>query len=292
MSKIDLCLWFESGAELAAENYQSIFENSKIGRTSYYGESGANASGQAKGSILTVGIELENLKLELLNGGPLFKFNQGISFFVWCKTESQVDQLWSKLSKGTVHFDLQEYPWSKKYGWCTDQYGVTWQLMLSEGLQKMAPAFLFTDSLCGRGEEAIQYYITQFQNSKIESIYRDPKTNSVMFANFTLDGQNFVLMEGPGKNQQETFINPAISLMVNCKNQEEIDYFWNNLSEGGSTEQCGWLKDKFGLSWQVLPMALGEMMSHPDQQKVENVMSAMLKMRKLDVQKLQRAFDK
>lgn len=145
-------------------------------------------------------------------------------------------------------------------------------------------------------EEAAKYYTSIFKNSGIDRVTRYPKAGqeihgkqpgSVMTVEFNLDGQKFVALNG-GPHFK---FNESISFIVNCENQEEVDYFWEKLSKGGDpkAQQCGWLKDKFGLSWQVVPTALDELMSDPDQEKVEHVFEAMLKMKKLNIGELEEA---
>jgi predicted 3-demethylubiquinone-9 3-methyltransferase (glyoxalase superfamily) len=153
-------------------------------------------------------------------------------------------------------------------------------------MQKITP-FLWFDA---NAEEAVNFYTSIFKSSKIKdtSRYGDsgpgPK-GSVMVMTFELDGQEFMALNG-GPTFKFT---EAISLVVNCKNQEEVDHYWEKLSEGGQTVQCGWLKDKFGLSWQIVPTILGELMQGKDPQKRERVMKAMMQMVKLDVDGLERA---
>lgn len=290
MQKISPCLWFDTQAEQATKFYAEVFENSHIGNKTYYDESGAKVSGQPKGSLLTVSFDIAGYQIEALNGGPIFKFSPALSLYVTCKTEKEITSLWEKLSSGgQTLFELKEYPWAKKYGWCADRFGMYWQLILGESKDKIAPAFLFTKELFGKGEEAIQFYISKFKNSKISNIAYDPKTNTVLHATFTLDGQEFVLMEGAGDEKAHPMTH-ATSLMVNCKNQDEIDYFWKELAEGGSYEECGWLRDKYGVSWQIVPVEMAEIMGRPDRAKVENVMKEMFKMKKLDIEKLKQAY--
>lgn len=289
MERITPCLWFDNQAEEAAKFYTSLFEKSKVGKVAHYGKAGAKASGQKEGSTMTVEFELEGESFLGLNGGSLFKFSPALSFFVSCKTEQEVDRLWQELSKGgSTIWELKKYPWADKYGWCEDRFGVSWQVILSERKQKIAPSFLYTGKMFGKGEEAINFYISQFKNSKIESMHKDPKTNSVMHAVFSLDGQEFVLMEGDESKTRE--ITPAISLIVNCKTQDEVDEYWEKLSKGGSTSQCGWLTDKYGVSWQITPTILSEMMTDRDPTKSEKAMTAMLQMTKLDIAKLKEAY--
>jgi len=153
-------------------------------------------------------------------------------------------------------------------------------------MQKISP-FLWFDN---QAEEAAKFYTSIFKNSKIGKVSRygdagpGPK-GSVMVANFELNGQEFIALNG---GPQFKFTE-AISFVVNCETQEEVDYYWEKLSEGGKGVQCGWLKDKFGLSWQIVPTALGKLMSDPDPEKSKRVMQAMLKMTKINIKDLERA---
>lgn len=153
-------------------------------------------------------------------------------------------------------------------------------------MQKITP-FLWFDN---NAEEAIQFYTSIFKNSKIVTTSRfgeggPGKDGKYMTGTFQLAGQDFmVLNAGPAFK-----FNEAISLFVNCETQEEVDYFWEKLSEGGQKSQCGWLKDKFGLSWQIVPTILGKLMHSSDPAKAKKVMDAMLKMTKLDIAALKKA---
>lgn len=155
-------------------------------------------------------------------------------------------------------------------------------------MQKIMP-FLWFD---GKAEEAMNFYVSIFKNSKVVKVTRcgdagpGPK-GSVMSATFQLEGQDFFALNG---GPQSTFT-PAISLFVNCETQAEVDELWQKLSDGGKEERCGWLKDRFGLSWQIIPSALGKLMNDPDRQKANRVMMAMLQMVKIDIAGLQRAYD-
>jgi len=155
-------------------------------------------------------------------------------------------------------------------------------------MQKITPFLWFDD----KAEEAMNFYVSIFKNSKRGRISRygeagpGPK-GTVMVATFQLEGQDFMALNG-GPHFKFT---EAISLVVNCESQDEVDAFWEKLSEGGSKGQCGWLKDKYGLSWQVVPTALGKLMSDPDPEKSKRVMTAMLKMTKMDIKGLQQAYD-
>jgi predicted 3-demethylubiquinone-9 3-methyltransferase (glyoxalase superfamily) len=154
-------------------------------------------------------------------------------------------------------------------------------------MQKITP-FLWFD---GKAEEAMNFYVSVFKNSKVVRVtrYREggpgPK-GTVMSATFQLDGQDFFALNG---GPQFTF-SPAISFFVNCETQQEVDELWEKLSEGGKKERCGWLKDKYGLSWQIIPSALGKMLGDKDPGKSKRVMQAMLQMDKIDIQSLKQAY--
>lgn len=153
-------------------------------------------------------------------------------------------------------------------------------------MQKITTFLWFND----KAEEAANFYVSLFKDSKIDSMSRygdagpGPK-GSVMTVNFQLEGQKFISLNG-GPHFSFT---PAISLFVNCESQEEVDQLWDKLSAGGKPNRCGWLQDKYGLSWQIIPIALMQLMSDPDRQKAGRVMKAMLQMDKIDVNKLEQA---
>jgi len=155
-------------------------------------------------------------------------------------------------------------------------------------MQKITTFLWFDD----KAEEAANFYVSLFKNSKIDTMSRygdagpGPK-GSVMVVQFQLDGQQFTALNG-GPIFKFT---EAISLMVNCETQEEVDRLWDKLSEGGQKSQCGWLKDKYGLSWQIIPTVLGKLMSDPDREKAGRVMKAMLQMTKIDIATLQKAYE-
>lgn len=290
MTKIISSFCFRNTALKAAEFYIATFKSGKIIRTAYYGQETAMATGLSPGEVLSVDFETLGHSFNAING-PDFTFSPSLSFFIYCDTEEEIKTLWDKLSSGgSVLMGLDTYPWSPKYGWCADKYGVSWQLMLASHAQKIVPSFLFVNKLFGKGEEAMKFYTALFPNSKVENIHHDPETNTVMHGNFSLSGQTFALMEGKGEHPHA--MTPAISFVINCKDQKEIDYYWEKLSEGGKPIQCGWVEDKFGVSWQVVPESLSGMVCCGDQRKTDNVMQAVMTMTKLDAEELKRAFFK
>ncbi len=301
MQKIVPNIWFDNNAEEATDFYTNIFKNSKKKEVAYHDAASAQASGQPEGSVLTTVFEIEGYEMMTVNGGPTFKPNPAISFTVSVNSAEEIDRLWQELSpNGVVLMPLDSYPFSQKYGWIEDKYGFSWQLILADEAveQKIIPSFLFTQDQFGKAEEAIKLYTSLFENSEIEALNRyndgllDEATaakygDAVAHAVFSLNGENFIAMDGGGEHEFQ--FNEAVSLIVNCETQEEIDKFWHGLSAQPEAEQCGWLKDKFGVSWQITPIILGELLSDPDPAKASRTMEAMLQMKKLDIAELKKA---
>lgn len=275
ISNIYPCLWFDGQGEAAAKFYIETFKN---------GEITAN-----NGMVQT--FNLFGQQFMALNGGPQFKINPSISFFVLCDSEAEIAEYWKELTDGGMEMmPLDKYPWSEKYGWCQDKFGVCWQLMIGKmqnNTQKIVPSMMFTKTQNGKAEEAIKYYTSIFDNTKINEIdrYKEGEgdtVGNVKYALFQLNGQYFTAMES---SMMHNFsFNEGLSFVIPCEKQEEIDHYWNKLSEGGEESQCGWLKDKYGVSWQVIPKILGKLMSDPD--KGQRVIQAFMKMKKFDVQTL------
>ena len=295
MQKINPFLWFNDNAEEAVKFYSSIFKDSKTKSTTYYSEASSNAAGRPKGSVMTVAFDIDGYNFTAINGGPVFKMNPSISFFYHSKDEKEIDELWAKLSDGGKSLmELNKYDWSKKYGWVEDKFGVSWQLMLVENEieQKIVPSLLFTGESFGKANEAINYYASVFTNGKVNNVFKygaeilPDNPDALMYSDFTLEGNTFSAMDGAGEHNFQ--FNEAISFVVNCNDQKDIDYFWEKLSEDGDPEaqQCGWLKDKFGISWQIVPTALGDLLSSKEPGKSQRVMEKVLKMKKLDIETL------
>jgi len=291
MQKITPHLWFDKEARDAARFYTTAFKGSKINNvTTLYGT--------PSGTIDIVTIELLGQEFTLISAGPLFKFNPSISFLVACETKSRVDALWEELSKGgTALMELGEYPFSARYGWVQDRYGLSWQVMFTgehETRQRITPTLMFVDNLWGKTEESIRFYTSVFRKAKVGDILRyskgeEPdKEGTVKHASFTLEDVEFAAMDSARVHNFS--FNEAISLIVHCETQEEIDYYWRSLSAEPKAEQCGWLKDKFGVSWQIVPAVLEEMLKDKDREKLARVTEAFLKMKKLDIEALKKAY--
>ena len=298
--KITPNLWFDRQAEEAAKFYTSIFKNSMVGKIIRASKAGFEIHGLSEGTVMTIEFEIEGQKFIALNGGPLFKFTPAVSFLVACNMKEEVDAIWEKLSEGgTALMELGEYPFSEKYGWTQDMYGLSLQVMFMgdrKMKQKITPTLMFVGEQCGKAEVAINFYASVFKNAEIGNILRygkgeEPdKEGTIKHAAFTLENQEFAAMDSAHKHNF-TF-NEAISFMVECKTQEEIDYYWEKLTaDGGQEGVCGWLKDKFGVSWQVTPAGLDEMLRDRDKEKVERVTNAFLKMKKFDIGELKKAYE-
>ncbi|MDQ3902615.1 MAG: VOC family protein [Thermoproteota archaeon] len=303
--KITPHLWFDENAE-PARFYTSAFEDSsKIKNVT-------TLRNTPSGRVEVFTVELLGQEFRLINAGPLFKFNPSISFLVACSTKEQVDKVWKKLSDGgagegggpedhgqaTVLMELGQYPFSEWYGWVQDRYGISWQVMFvgdREIKQRITPTLMFVGNQCGKAEEAINFHASVFNDASVDDIllYTDgeepDKPGAVKHAAFTLEGQQFAAMDS-ARGHNFAF-NEAISFIVHCKDQKEIDYYWEKLSADPKAEQCGWLKDKYGLSCQIVPNLMNEMLKGGDENKIARVTEAFLQMKKLDIAKLKNAYE-
>jgi predicted 3-demethylubiquinone-9 3-methyltransferase (glyoxalase superfamily) len=273
------CLWYNGQAKEAAALYCSVFTDAKI---------------TAQSPIVTA-INVSGHSITLLDGGPMYKPNPSISFFYICEKEDELNNIWNAFSKeGTVLMPLDKYPWGEKYGWINDKFGISWQLALgkiSEVGQKITPCLLFTGNQYGRADEAIAHYSSIFKNVKVDGILRyganelPDQEGKVKHAQFALDDQKFMIMESAAPHNF-TFTE-GISLTIHCETQKEIDYYWEKLTESGAESMCGWLKDKFGVSWQIVPNILNKIMSDPA--KAGKAAQAFMSMRKLNIEQIVQA---
>jgi predicted 3-demethylubiquinone-9 3-methyltransferase (glyoxalase superfamily) len=292
-------LWYDREAEEAARFYISAFGNGKFGPVMRAIKAGYETHGLPEGTAMAVDFELAGMKFTAINGGPIFKFNPSISLVVACRTAAEVDDLWSKLSAGgTTLMELGAYPFSERFGWTQDKFGLSWKVMAApdaESRQKITPSLMFVGPQAGNAEAAVRFYAAVFKKAKAGPILRYGKgeepdrEGTVKFATFTIEGVDFAAMDSALKH--DFMFNEAVSFMVPCATQREIDYYWDKLTaDGGSESMCGWLADKFGISWQISPTGLGEMLRDPDPRKVERVTNAFLKMKKFDLAELAKAY--
>jgi predicted 3-demethylubiquinone-9 3-methyltransferase (glyoxalase superfamily) len=289
MKNIVSHLWFDKEAVDAAKFYVSLFPDSKLSGITTIG-------GTPSGNVDILSFSLSGTEFMAINAGPMFKINKATSFFVYCGSDSVIEDFYSKLTEGgSVLMPLDKYDWSSKYAWVEDKYGVSWQLDVDpvNSPQKIVPALLFVNEKVLKVKEAVDFYASVFPESKIllEAPYDKSAglpEDSLLFAQIKLSGHLFNLMSGPMKHDFD--FNEAVSFMVYCDSQEEIDYYWEKLTAGGQEQPCGWVKDKFGVSWQVVPSEMEEMMATKNKEQLDRVTAAMLKMKKFDIEKLKKAF--
>jgi len=304
MQKIVPHLWFDKEAKEAAEFYVSVFPNSKITAVVPLHDSRTEAEGGV-GDSEFVNFNLNGYEFMAISAGPYFKVNPSISFFVNFDpsrddhAKENLDAMWAKLSEGgEALMPLQEYPFSKHYGWIQDKFGVTWQLMLTnpDGEERpfIIPSLMFIKENVGKAEEAINFYTSIFKNSKIGMLSKYPagmdpdKEGTLMFGDFMLDGEWLAAMDSAQDHKFQ--FTEAISLLVKCENQEEIDHYWK-LSAVPESEQCGWLKDKYGVSWQISPEEMTDMLTNSTPEQKQRVTQAFLQMKKFDLAALKRAYE-
>ena len=292
MQKITPHLWFDREAREAGALYTNVFGSPASPDLTTLHDT-------PSGSVDIVDIELYGQTFTLFSAGPLFKFTPAISFLVLCGTREEVDRLWSPLAEGgSPLMELGAYPFSERYGWIQDRYGVSWQIMFAGDrpvAQKIIPTLMFTGDNAGRAEEAIAFYTSVFRNAAPpDQVYRyeagegPDREGTIKHASFTLEGQQFAAMDSAYPHGFG--FNEAISLMVHCETQQEIDDYWERLTADPNAEQCGWLKDRFGVSWQIVPTAMERMLSQGSREQVARVTEAFLQMKKFDLAKLEEAF--
>jgi predicted 3-demethylubiquinone-9 3-methyltransferase (glyoxalase superfamily) len=279
------CLWYDGDGKESAEFYCQVFGGTITADTP-----------------VVLNIDLFGQKLMLLNGGPQFEKNASVSFMVMCETEDEVQDYWDQLEEGGIALmPLDSYPWSKKYGWIRDKFGVTWQIYLGEKQndQKIVPTLMFIHQNNGKAMEAMELYTHIFRNSKIGGVlkYGDgvgeenhEVPENVQHAHFEIDGYSIFCMDNSYDHKFD--FNEGISMVVMTEGQKETDHLWNSLTgDGGRESMCGWLKDKFGFSWQIVPKKLIQLMSDPDQEKAQKVVQAMMKMKKIVIKDLEEAYN-
>lgn len=278
------CLWYDQDAGDSARFYCDVFSGTLTAETP-----------------VVLNIELFGQKLMLLNAGPQFTKNPSVSFTVFCDSEEEIIRYWERLSEnGKVMMPLGSYPWSKKFGWVQDRFGVSWQLVLDRKIseQKIMPTLMFIHQNTGKAYEAMKLYTHTFPDSEIKQIQRysdsdeihdsEPAGN-ISRGHFTISGYSFLCTENSYDHQFD--FNEAISVVVMTDNQEQTDRYWDALvADGGRESMCGWLKDRYGLSWQIVPKKLIELMNDQDPAKAHNVVQAMFQMRKIIIEDLEKAY--
>jgi len=270
------CVWLDGRGAEAAAFYIAAFSDARL------------LGGSPPMTTLSVG----GMRLSLLDGGPLFKPNPSISFFYRCGSEGEIDALWKALSEGgKPMMDLGAYPFAEKYGWITDRFGLNWQLMVGELPQKAYPSLMFTGDNCGRAEEALGLYASIFKDGKAGTLSRyganaaPDAEGSLNYAELYAGGTWLSMMDSA--RPYDFSFDEGVSLYVTCEDQAEIDYYWQRLSEGGKEGNCGWLEDRYGVRWQIVPRVLGELLADPA--RAPRVVEAFMKMGKFEVEALLQA---
>lgn len=264
-------IWFDHNAKEAFEFYSQTFPETAI----------------EKADDIVVEGSIRGLKFIGINGGPMFKPNSSISFMHVFETKEELIAVWEKLSqKGKIMMPLDSYPFSELYAWVEDQYGVSWQLYLGKladvNQQKIIPTLMFCEKQQGRCKEALAFYGELFPDFESQGVLEYPEgefKGQVMHAQFKANGYTLAAMDS-GHPQDFSFTEGG-SLTIPCKDQEEIDYYWNKITEKGQESQCGWCKDQFGLSWQVVPKQISEILAKNPQAN-----RALMGMKKIEIDNL------
>lgn len=265
-NKIYPCIWCNNNAKEMADFYTAVFPESKIVRNTEF----------------VVMIQISGQNFMLLNGGDRFVPNPTVSFMYMTPNADLVDDLWNKiLHGGSILMEKNSYDWSENYGWIQDKYGVSWQLYTGPEefcTQTLVPTLMFTQKMNGKAAEAAEFYRSVFPASEERPMMKR-ENGEVEHGEFKILNYLFMMMDG-GDVHNFSF-NEGVSLVVECENQDEIDRYWDALTaNGGQESQCGWLKDKYGVSWQIIPHEIYDLLQNP------GAFDAMLKMKKIEIEKL------
>ena len=283
-------LWFDTEAEEASDFYISLFENS-----TFNGK--ITLPDTPSGDAVMIDFNLAGINFNAISAGPFFKHNPSVSLMVMCDDKEEVDRLYDALTPGgKVLMPLDEYPFSSWYAWVEDRFGLSWQLGAADGEvigAKIQPCLLFSGDAVGRAEDFVKTNIDIFENSAVGAVeyYNEGETEikeaKIKYGEVMLYGFPLIVMDN-GMGEGDAF-NEAFSLMVYCNTQDEIDYYTEKLSHVKEAEQCGWVKDQFGFSWQIVPVNMNELLFTGTPEEVERITKAFLQMKKFDIAELERA---
>jgi predicted 3-demethylubiquinone-9 3-methyltransferase (glyoxalase superfamily) len=293
MKKITPFLWFEKDMDAVVNYYASIFPDVKISNS-------GQLDGTPSGTVQMNSITIYGTQFDLMTAGSYLPFNPTVSFIINCDSQDEAQDLWNKIiTDGKELMPIQSYDFAPLFGWAQDKYGVSWQVMYMNGekpAEKIVSTLMFCGDVCGRAEEAMNFYTSIFKNSHIDYVSQYQESDSEVdderaktkHAGFILDGSRFSVLDS-GKKSPLTF-QQAISFVVTCNDQAEVDYFWEKLTDGGVEVQCGWLNDKFGVPWQIVPKQMTEMMSTGTPEQIKRVTDAFMQMKKFDIATLEQVF--
>lgn len=292
-------LWFDREALEAARFYASVFPDSQI---DHVGQVRDTPSGDCE----LVWFRLGGQPFQAISAGPMFRFTPALSFIAGfdpardARARERLDAAWARLTAGgRVLMPLDAYPFSAHFGWVQDRYGLSWQLMLRDPSAAprpfIMPALLFTGPRCGQAEAAGAFWRSVFEGSSAGQLVRRPagsepeREGTVLVSDFRLASTWFVAMDSALEHGFD--FNEAVSFMVRCDDQAAIDRHWAALSAVPEAEACGWCKDRFGISWQIVPAGLDAMMRSGDQPRIDRVTRASMPMKRLDRAALKAAFE-
>ena len=275
---IGTCIWFDGNAKEAFNYYQNIFKGVELDSENPF----------------AVVYNLYGRRFMHLNGGPGHPVTPAISFYIMADSNEEAENIWHQLIvDGKVLMPLNEYPWSKKYGWCADKFGVNWQIIVDyKSSCKVMPSFMFCGNNAGKAEEAITYYRSLFTDSSLVEMRKYEKGGHdtegyIMYAQFELNKLPFGIMDSSAPHGFS--ITDAVSFTISLNTQEEIDYYWDYLVKDGAPGKCGWLQDKYGIHWQVVPSILGKYMTSPE--TAPKATYAFLQMTKFIIADLEKAVE-
>mgnify|MGYP002146417223 CR=1 FL=1 len=293
------CLWSPDNRALEmAEYYTSIFADSQITTQWLYDEANPHLPGSKKWDVMIVEFTLMWVSFATLNGGPYFHIDPSISFFVNSSDTEEIQRLWDALSEWwRALMPIGNYPWSERYGWIEDKYGVSWQIFHKSecSWQRILPCLAFTQEKVGKAEEAMNHYSHIFANSGVDFISKYEKWEnggvewSIKHAQFHIGDFSMCAMDASGPHTFD--FSCAVSFMVNCKNQEELDLYYGELSAFPEAEMCWWISDKYGVSWQLIPKNFTEYMGSDDADKKSKLMKGVMEMKRLSWESIKKAYN-
>lgn len=275
MRKFSSCLWVDDHVEEMVKVYTEVFSSVKRKVTKFY----QTDQHGTIGDILTLSLEIDNQEFVILNGGPEFKLTPAISYVIEASSSVAAQAIWDKLApKGQVLMELEEST-GQLFGWLNDEFGVSWQITVGEGPETIIPCILFIHQQFGKAEEAMETWGKYFGELERDVLINNPD-GTVQFAKFTLHGQPFIVMDNDFNHQFE--LTMGNSFCVYCENQEEIDRLWEAVTSQGEESQCGWMVDKFGVSWQTTTHDMDTLLRSTNPKAAE-ITEALYKMKKIDI---------
>ncbi|CAM4322278.1 VOC family protein [Lacicoccus alkaliphilus] len=285
-------LWFDDEAVEAANFYAGLFPGSVVHYTNVL-------EGTPSGGAEQVDFEIMGYQFMAISAGPGVTKNPSISFMVLFTREERkaFEKIWETLAgEGKVLMPFGKYDFSDLYGWLEDGYGVSWQFYMAdeEPGSRVIPTMMFINANLGKAGEAMKFYMDIFRDAGMEDIHYYPGNDGpdsgqhVMHGQARLENLSFAFMDSAEDHAFD--FSEGVSLIVKCDDQDEIDYYWNRLSHVPEAEVCGWLKDKYGVSWQIIPKVMDEMVENGSREQLQRVTEAFLKMKKFDVAELEAAY--